>query len=81
MMRINACFLATYHGMYSSSVAGFNQKFYICVHEWHSHRYCGAIWQYEAGIMTKLLYYAEDVIPSTAIKTSTMIAKFINNLP
>ena len=59
--------------MYPSFVASFDQKLHVSIHEWDRHGDCGAIGQNEVGILTELFDHAEDVIPSTAIQTRTVV--------
>jgi hypothetical protein len=66
--------------MYSTLVTCLNKQFYICIHERYCHCYCGPIGKYEIGILPEFLDNAEDIIPSAAIQTCTMVPEFVDDL-
>lgn len=71
---------STHHGMYPSFMACFDEKLNVSIHERNSHCDCGAVWQDKIGALTEFFDHAEDVIPSTAIQTRTMVTKLIDDL-
>jgi len=59
----------TYHGVYTSAMAGLDKKLDVCVHEWHGHGHCRTIRKDKVGVLAESLDNAEDVVPATAIET------------
>ncbi len=66
--------------MYPSFVARFDEQLHISIHKRNSHRYGRTIWQNKIWILTELLDHTKDIIPSTAIEASTVIAELIDDL-
>lgn len=66
--------------MYATLVACLNEQLHICVHERNRHCYRRPIWQDEVRVLTELLDYTEDVIPTATIEPSAVVAKLINYL-
>ena len=66
--------------MNASFVAGLDQQFDVSIHERHGHRDGRSVRKDEVGILTELFNNAEDVIPSTAVESGTMITELEDDL-
>jgi len=66
--------------MYTSFVASLDEKFDIGVHERHGHRDSRPIRKNKVGVLTEFLDDTEDVIPSAAVESSTVVSKLENDL-
>lgn len=66
--------------MYAALVTGLNEQLDVRIHERYRHSDCRTVRQYEIRILTELLDYAENVVPSATVQTSGMVAKLIDDL-
>ena len=66
--------------MYAPLVACLDKQFNVCVHEWYSHSNGCSVGKDEVRVLAETLDDAEDVIPSSAVETTAVIAELINNL-
>lgn len=66
--------------MNTAAVAGLDQQAHISVHEGHGHGHRRTVGKNEFRILAELLDEREDVIPSAAVESRTVLPKFINDL-
>merc|ERR1719193_1867351 len=69
----------TTHCVYFSTVACFNEKPHIRIHERTVHPDLSSIWENELRVVTELFHHRKDVIPSPTVQSRGVIPQFIND--
>ena len=70
----------TSHSMYTATMASFDEKSNVGIHERDGHSDSRSIWEDKIGILSELLDDGEDIVPATTVEAGGMIAEFVNDL-